>query len=52
MAQSKKNIATEGLSGRVGNFVFRRRKSDDKITITAYDMPGNTDNLENGIPTR
>ena len=33
MAQSKKNIATEGLSGRVGNFIFRRRKSDDKIFV-------------------
>jgi hypothetical protein len=33
MAQSKKNIATEGLSGQVGNFVFRRRKSDDKIFV-------------------
>ena len=33
MAQSKKNIATEGLSGKVGNFVFRRRKSDDKIFV-------------------
>ena len=34
MAQSKKNIATEGLSGKVGNFVFRRRKSDDKIFVS------------------
>ena len=34
MAQSKKNIATEGLSGRVGNFVFRRRRSDDKIFVS------------------
>ena len=33
MAESKKNIATEGLSGRVGNFIFRRRKSDDKIFV-------------------
>ncbi|HBL73949.1 MAG: hypothetical protein A2W90_12140 [Bacteroidetes bacterium GWF2_42_66] len=33
MAQSKKNIATEGLSGRVGNLIFRRRKSDDKIFV-------------------
>ncbi|HAZ03073.1 MAG TPA: hypothetical protein DCY97_13030, partial [Marinilabiliales bacterium] len=34
MAESKKNIATEGLSGRVGNFIFRRRKSDDKIFVS------------------
>ena len=34
MAQSKKNIATEGLSGKVGNFVFRRRKSADKIFVS------------------
>jgi len=34
MAQSKKNIATEGLSGKVGNLVFRRRKSDDKIFVS------------------
>ncbi|HCR89324.1 MAG TPA: hypothetical protein DIW50_02445, partial [Prolixibacteraceae bacterium] len=33
MAQSKKNIDTEGLSGRVGNIIFRRRKSDDKIFV-------------------
>ena len=33
MAESKKNIATEGLSGRVGNFIFRRRKADDKIFV-------------------
>ncbi len=33
MAESKKNLATEGLSGRVGNFIFRRRKSDDKIFV-------------------
>jgi hypothetical protein len=26
--------------------------SGDKITVTAYDMPGNTDNLENEIPER
>jgi len=34
MAESKKNLATEGLSGRVGNFVFRRRKSDDKVFVS------------------
>ena len=38
MAQSKKNIATEGLSGKVGNFVFRRRKSDDKIFVSRTPM--------------
>ena len=30
----QKNIATEGLSGKVGNFVFRLRKSDDKIFVS------------------
>ena len=34
MAQSRKNITTEGLSGKVGNFVFRHRKSDDKIFVS------------------
>ena len=26
--------------------------SGDKITVTAYDMPGNTDNFENEIQAR
>lgn len=33
MGQSKNNLATEGLSGQVGNLVFRRRKSDGKVFV-------------------
>jgi len=34
MGESKSNLATEGLSGQVGNLVFRRRKSDDKVFVS------------------
>jgi len=33
MGESKNNLATEGLSGQVGNLVFRRRKSDGKVFV-------------------
>ena len=31
MGESKNNLATEGLSGQVGNLVFSRRKGDGKV---------------------
>ena len=34
MGESKNNLATEGLSGQVGNLVFRRRKSDGKVFVS------------------
>ena len=34
MAESKDNLATEGLSGQVGNFVFRRRRRDGKVFVS------------------
>jgi hypothetical protein len=33
MGESKNNLATEGLSGQVGNLVFRRRKADGKVFV-------------------
>ena len=36
MAESKSNLATEGLSGQVGNFVFRRRKADGKVFVSVH----------------
>jgi len=43
MAESNKNMATEGLTGQIGNFVFRRRRADDKILVShhpsAHSMP-------------
>ncbi|MGV8135023.1 MAG: hypothetical protein AB2L20_07400 [Mangrovibacterium sp.] len=33
MAKSSKSMATEGLRGQVGNFVFRRHKADRKILV-------------------
>jgi hypothetical protein len=36
MAESSKNLATEGLRGQVGNFVFRRRKADGKIFVSRH----------------
>lgn len=36
MAESKKNLAVEGLSGQVGNLVFRRRKADGKVFVSAH----------------
>jgi hypothetical protein len=41
MAQSSKNLATEGLRGQVGNFVFRRRRADGKIFVSR--SPGDRD---------
>ncbi len=41
MGESRKNLATEGLSGLVGNFVFRRRKDDGKIFVSR--KPGSFD---------
>ena len=32
--------------------VANENMSGDKITVTAYDMPGNTDNFENEIQAR
>lgn len=34
MAKSKNNIIIEGLSGKIGNLVFRRRKNDGKIFVS------------------
>ena len=34
MGESKNNLATEGLSGQVGNLVFRRRKADGKVFVS------------------
>lgn len=36
MGVSKNNLAIEGLSGQVGNLVFRRRKGDGKIIVSAH----------------
>jgi len=36
MGESKNNLATEGLSGQVGNLVFRRRKADGKIFVARH----------------
>lgn len=36
MAESSKNMATEGLRGQVGNFVFRRRKADGKVFVSHH----------------
>jgi hypothetical protein len=36
MAIIKDNIATEGLSGKIGNIVFRRRKADGKIIVAKH----------------
>jgi hypothetical protein len=36
MGQSKNNLATEGLSGQVGNLVFRLRKEDGKVFVSAH----------------
>jgi hypothetical protein len=34
MGESKNNLATEGLSGQVGNLAFRRRKADGKVFVS------------------
>jgi hypothetical protein len=39
MGESKNNLATEGLSGQVGNLVFRRRKGDGKVFVSAHPSP-------------
>jgi hypothetical protein len=36
MGESKNNLAIEGLSGQVGNLVFRRRKSDGKVFVSVH----------------
>jgi hypothetical protein len=36
MAESNKNLATDGLRGQVGNFVFRRRRADGKIFVSRH----------------
>ncbi|MGV8134119.1 MAG: hypothetical protein AB2L20_02805 [Mangrovibacterium sp.] len=36
MGESKKNLATDGLMGQVGNFVFRRRRVDGKIFVSRH----------------
>ena len=36
MGESKSNLATEGLSGQVGNLVFRRRKGDGKVFVSVH----------------
>jgi len=36
MGESKNNLATEGLSGQVGNLVFRRRKGDGKVFVSVH----------------
>lgn len=36
MADSKSNLATEGLSGQADNFVFRRRKADGKVFVSVH----------------
>jgi hypothetical protein len=36
MGESSKNLATEGLRGQVGNFVYRRRKTDGKIFVSRH----------------
>lgn len=38
-------------SGKIAT-VANETLAGDKITVTAYDMPGNTDNQENEIPAR
>ncbi|MFT3751831.1 MAG: hypothetical protein QM800_02785 [Paludibacter sp.] len=39
MGESKNNLATEGLSGQVGNLVFRRRKEDGKVFVSVHPSP-------------
>ncbi|ADQ80641.1 hypothetical protein Palpr_2509 [Paludibacter propionicigenes WB4] len=39
MARSKSNIVIEGLSGKIGNLVFRRRKKDGKVFVSAAPSP-------------
>jgi len=36
MGVSKNNLAIEGLSGQVGNLVFRRRKADGKVFVSGH----------------
>jgi hypothetical protein len=36
MGESSKNLATEGLRGQVGNFVYRRRRADGKIFVSRH----------------
>ncbi len=48
MAESKNNIITHGLSGKVGNLIDNKDLSGDKITIQATDIP---DNLSEKIQT-
>jgi hypothetical protein len=36
MGESKNNLAIEGLSGQVGNLVFRRRKADGKVFVSVH----------------
>ncbi len=36
MGESNKNLATDGLRGQVGNFVFRRRRADGKIFVSRH----------------
>jgi hypothetical protein len=38
MAIIKDNLATEGLSGKVGNIVFRRRKADGKVIVSKHSV--------------
>ena len=45
MAESNKNLATEGLRGQVGNFVFRCRRADGKTFVSHH--PGE----QEGEPT-
>ena len=42
MAVSKKNIIIEGLSGKIGNLVFRRRKTDGKVFVAVPPSPHRT----------
>ncbi|HEY5507894.1 MAG TPA: hypothetical protein VIK29_04415 [Paludibacter sp.] len=46
MAESKSNLATEGLSGQVGNFVFRRRKADGKVFVSVHPSENQGDPTE------
>jgi len=45
MAESNKNLATEGLRGQIGNFVFRCRRADGKTFVSNH--PGE----QEGEPT-
>ena len=43
---TNKNFATDGLGGQVGNFVFRRRRADEKIFVSRH--PGE----QEAVPTQ